>query len=442
MTRPAITLLAGVVAVLSAFYAVPALADPAFATRNVNVRSGPGLNFEAVDQLVIGEPVDRGNCNSDGSWCYIRHEGTNGWVAAVFLAASAPGQEPPDQPETPPASGSDDDYKAKSLVNVRSGPGTNFAVVDRLDAGEQVKRGQCTSDGAWCYINHTGADGWVSASFLTPVNPAPPSNPPPGGGNDGTITRIAVSPVNVRTGPSTDFKIVSRLARGESVEVAQCTSDRSWCYVSHDGPDGWVAANYLRTPGPGNNGGNQGGNNGGNSGGNQPPPATTTQKIGTAITGMPVRGAPTLFTATIGQLSRGQEVNVDQCTTDGFWCHVDDDAVTGWVPAAFLTIREVEVPVAQPTKAAMIAAQTQLRRLPGDQSQVIATLPRNARVDIQRCGPAGNWCSVTYGQQSGWVEAAMLKPVEAAPAPPPAGQQPDNSVCITGFGGIQFCVTQ
>ena len=36
----------------------------------------------------------------------------------------------------------------------------------------------------------------------------------------------------------------------------------------------------------------------------------------------------------------------------------------------------------------------------------------------------------------------MLKPVEQAPTQPPAGQQPDNSVCITGFGGIQFCVTQ
>jgi len=431
MPRPAITLLAGVVAVLSAIYAMPAFADPAFATRNVNVRSGPGLTYEAVDQLVSGEPVERGNCNSDGTWCYIRHEGTNGWVADVFLSDAAPGQQPPDEPSTPPASGSDNDYKAKSVVNVRSGPGTNFAVVDRLDAGEAVTRGQCTSDGGWCYVNHTGADGWVSASFLTPVNQAPPSSPPSGGGDADTITRIAAAPVNVRTGPSTDFKIVSRLTRGESVEVAQCTSDRSWCYISHNGPDGWVAADYLRTPRPDNNDDIQ----------NPPnPPATTTRKIGTAITGMPVRGAPTLFTSTVGQLSRGQKVPVDQCSDDGYWCHVVDNSVNGWVPAAFLNITEVEVPAAQPSKA-MIAAQTQLHRLPGNQSPVVATLPANARVDVQRCGPAGNWCSVTYGQQSGWVEAAMLKPVEAAPAQPPAGQQPDNSVCITGFGGIQFCVT-
>ena len=441
MPRTPITMLAGAIAVLSAFYAVPAFADPAFATRNVNVRSGPGLTYESVDQLVSGEPVERGNCNSDGSWCYVRHEGTNGWVAAVFLADSPSGQQSPDAPSTPPASGSDTDYKAKSVVNVRSGPSTNYAVVDRLDAGETVTRGQCTSDGGWCYVSHNGADGWVSASFLTPVNQTPPSTPPSGGGDANTITRIATSPVNVRTGPSTDFKIVSRLTRGESVEVAQCTSDRTWCYVSHNGPDGWVAANYLRTPGSGNTGGNAGNNGGNAGGGNSNPPATTTQKIGTAIASMPVRGAPTLFTSTVGQLSRGQKVTVDQCSDDGYWCHVASDSVNGWVPAAFLNITEVKAPAAQPSKKAMIAAKTQLHRAPGNQSQVVANLPVNARVDVQRCGPAGNWCQVSYGQKSGWVEAAMLKPVEAAPAQPPAGQQPDNSVCITGFGGIQFCVT-
>ena len=154
-----------------------------------------------------GEPVDKGNCNADGSWCYVRHEGTNGWVAAVFLSSTAPGtQQPPAQ--NPPSSGSDTDYKARSVVNIRSGPGTNFNVVDRLDAGEQVTRGQCTGDGTWCYINHDGADGWVSASFLEPLNPAPPSNPPPNqpGNGQGTITRIATSPVNVRTRPLDRFQ--------------------------------------------------------------------------------------------------------------------------------------------------------------------------------------------------------------------------------------------
>ncbi|GLQ08641.1 hypothetical protein GCM10007913_05730 [Devosia yakushimensis] len=61
-------------------------------------------------------------------------------------------------------------------VNVRSGPGTNYAVVDVVRAGTQVDVQRC--QGSWCYIAKAGPDGWVSASYLTaggrPVNPNQP----------------------------------------------------------------------------------------------------------------------------------------------------------------------------------------------------------------------------------------------------------------------------
>lgn len=51
-------------------------------------------------------------------------------------------------------------------LNVRSGPGTSYGVVDTLYAGENVNVGECRSNG-WCYITHTGPDGWVSARYLS-----------------------------------------------------------------------------------------------------------------------------------------------------------------------------------------------------------------------------------------------------------------------------------
>lgn len=56
---------------------------------------------------------------------------------------------------------------ATGSVNVRTGPGTSYNKVDTLYAGEQVEIGQCQS--GWCYVEHTGADGWVSANFLAPA---------------------------------------------------------------------------------------------------------------------------------------------------------------------------------------------------------------------------------------------------------------------------------
>lgn len=52
-------------------------------------------------------------------------------------------------------------------LNVRSGPSTGYAVVDTLYAGEPVTVTQCTEPPpGWCYINHSGPDGWVSAKYL------------------------------------------------------------------------------------------------------------------------------------------------------------------------------------------------------------------------------------------------------------------------------------
>lgn len=58
-----------------------------------------------------------------------------------------------------------DAAEARLSVNVRSGPGTSYRIVDRLFRGEDVNVRRCKSNG-WCYITHPGPDGWVSARFL------------------------------------------------------------------------------------------------------------------------------------------------------------------------------------------------------------------------------------------------------------------------------------
>ncbi len=58
------------------------------------------------------------------------------------------------------------DAAATTTVNVRSGPGTGFSVVDTLFPGEVVKIQECSING-WCLIKHPGPNGWVSSGFLT-----------------------------------------------------------------------------------------------------------------------------------------------------------------------------------------------------------------------------------------------------------------------------------
>jgi hypothetical protein len=54
---------------------------------------------------------------------------------------------------------------ALSTVNVRSGPGTGYGIVDVLRPGQQVDVTRQSS--GWCFVVKSGPDGWVSCRYLT-----------------------------------------------------------------------------------------------------------------------------------------------------------------------------------------------------------------------------------------------------------------------------------
>ncbi len=66
-----------------------AMAAPAFATGNVNVRSGPGTGYGVIDVLRRGEQVDVQQCR--GSWCFVERRGVDGWVSSSYLNSGRPG---------------------------------------------------------------------------------------------------------------------------------------------------------------------------------------------------------------------------------------------------------------------------------------------------------------------------------------------------------------
>jgi uncharacterized protein YraI len=81
-----------------------------------------------------------------------------------------------------------------SNVNVRSGPGTNYGVVDTVARGTNVDVQQC--QGSWCYIAKPGPDGWISSTYLSaggrPVNSQQPGLSFNFGGNGGPSISIGV----------------------------------------------------------------------------------------------------------------------------------------------------------------------------------------------------------------------------------------------------------
>ncbi len=150
--------------------------------------------------------------------------------------------------------------EATAAVNVRTAPGVGNAKVDVLYNGESVDIKECRS--GWCYVEHSGPDGWVSDNYLRRVNGTG------GYGNSGNsgatndsagypVAARATATVNVRSAPGIGHSKVDVLRAGENVTINQCRG--SWCYINHNGPDGWVSSRYLaRGTGGGGNGGSSG----------------------------------------------------------------------------------------------------------------------------------------------------------------------------------------
>ncbi|MCB9994405.1 MAG: SH3 domain-containing protein [Hyphomicrobiaceae bacterium] len=102
----------------------------------------------------------------------ILRAGSLGLAALAALALSA--FATPSQADSTPVWAS-----AKVPLNVRIGPGTDYQVLDTLYAHENVQVTQCASNN-WCYVTHSGPDGWVSASYLqfgVTVQPVPQPQP-------------------------------------------------------------------------------------------------------------------------------------------------------------------------------------------------------------------------------------------------------------------------
>jgi uncharacterized protein YraI len=56
------------------------------------------------------------------------------------------------------------DATALTTLNVRSGPGTGYAVVDVLRRGEVVDVAGCRP--GWCFVHTRHSAGWASAGYL------------------------------------------------------------------------------------------------------------------------------------------------------------------------------------------------------------------------------------------------------------------------------------
>lgn len=130
---------------------------------------------------------------------------------------------------------------AEAGLNVRSGPGTDHEVLTKLKNEASVIVTQ-QLDG-WYQVLYRTEEGTIASGYVSADYVAVNSHP-------GTITD-AEAGLNVRSGPGTDYKVLTKLKNGCAVIVAEQLEDwhRIW-YLNENAQmtAGYVSADYVSIP--------------------------------------------------------------------------------------------------------------------------------------------------------------------------------------------------
>lgn len=264
-------------------------------------------------------------------------------------------------------------------------------------------------------------------------------------------TKQATVNLNLRTGASTSYRVVTTLQKGTKVSVS--STKGSWSRVAAGKKSGWVSSKYLATPAAAKK------------------PAVKKPAVKKPAVKKPAAKKPTAKMTTanlnlrsgasstyrvVKVLKKGTRVSVS--STKGSWSQVAASGKTGWVSSKYLknapTAAAKPKPVAKPKPQPVVKPKPVTKPAPAPKpapkpsagnfattvnlnlrksapsGAVLATIPSGDTVTKNgSTAQSGSWVQVKYGTTTGWVSASYLK----AAATPSTTRVP-ASFAVSGAG--------
>ncbi len=148
-------------------------------TGAVNVRTGPGAQYNSIAVLGSGTTVTLIGRNADAIWVKVRiSNGVEGWIRAEYLNTNVPVWSLPIVETPPPDNAAVVNVGA---LNVRYGPGSGYGAFAVVYRGQVVTMVGRSAYGTWAQVRiPSGALGWVNSNYLisnVPYNSLPVTGP-------------------------------------------------------------------------------------------------------------------------------------------------------------------------------------------------------------------------------------------------------------------------
>lgn len=206
----------------------------------LNLRSGAGTGYSVIEVLSEGayvEVLDGPYAANGYKWWEVYVDGSKntGFVAGVFLTVVSSG----------PFSIGDTVYVTSDTLNVRSGPGTGYSVIDVIvySTNGLILDGPVYANGyTWYEIDYVGgtSSGWVAGEYLGYVST---------GIGIGSTVYVTADLLNVRAGAGTAYAIESTLSYGTEAYVIDgpvYNNGYTWWQIEYSGGYvGWAVGEYL-----------------------------------------------------------------------------------------------------------------------------------------------------------------------------------------------------
>ena len=122
-----------------------------------------------------------------------------------------------------------------NAVNVRSGPGTNYASLGKVNKGDKLFSTDKSDN--WYQVEYGGGTGYIIEDYVTIGT----------GGfytavDSGTLAVNGID-VNIRSGPGTEYQSIGQVSRGTTLTITGKSDN--WYQVSYNGGTGYIIEDYV-----------------------------------------------------------------------------------------------------------------------------------------------------------------------------------------------------
>lgn len=203
----------------------------------VNLRKGPGTGFDKVGQVQAGVSLEV--IGERNGWFQVQHSSGQAWIAGWLV------EEVTSAPAEPSRSGNLPTVQylivTGKVVNVRQGPGLNYSVITKIGLNE--KHVILAEQNGWYKLRAGGQEGWILGELVkvvTETTSQPPESTGTPPGQQPAAIIVTGDIVNIRSSASLEAPIVTKVSRGERLNVLSRQGD--WYQVRlSDNRIGWIA---------------------------------------------------------------------------------------------------------------------------------------------------------------------------------------------------------